>query len=331
MELTKGLRALFERDKRRKVIAEIWHVNFVIYSTTLMVSLGNKGDRKLPYVIMGEETVDPLRDERVAEIVRKQGMKHCCVTPWSFGRKGEVMHGWLSSPNGIARNSSGQFIVGRVYEVNIFDPTGQFIQHSSLPLQTYIILDVATDTKDNMYVLVSGSVYKFSNTADLHHKFPVRGGFRVTVTNNKVLVLSSNVDVYDTDGLFLCSIGEGRLEASSITAANDGRVLVADWRDSCVHIFGEDGHHLDKFQLQGGYIISNIAFHMLNEQVVITGVKRGRDIVVVEIFTKDGVFVRSTEIDAELIVRITGMTVTRDDRIAVVGFCFDSIFKVLVI
>jgi len=248
----KGLRAQFERDKRRKIIAEVWHVNFVIYSTTLMVCFGSKEQPKLPCVIMGEETVDPLRDERVAKIVRKQGMKHCCVTPWSFGRMGEVMHSWLRSPNGIATNSSGQFIVGDIYEVKIFDPTGQCIQHFSLPNRE-VILDVATDNKDNIYVLVSGSVCEFSNTADLHHKFPVREGSRLTVTNSKVLVLSkSNVDVYNTDGFFACSFGEGTFGVKSITAANDGLVMVADCHDNCVHIFSEDGHHLDKFQVQGG-------------------------------------------------------------------------------
>ncbi|KAK2557810.1 hypothetical protein P5673_019775 [Acropora cervicornis] len=284
VELTKGLRAQFERDKRRKIIAEVWHVNFVIYSTTLMVCFGSKEQPKLPCVIMGEETVDPLRDERVAKIVRKQGMKHCCVTPWSFGRMGEVMHSWLRSPNGIATNSSGQFIVGDIYEVKIFDPTGQCIQHFSLPNRE-VILDVATDNKDNIYVLVSGSVCEFSNTADLHHKFPVREGSRLTVTNSKVLVLSkSNVDVYNTDGFFACSFGEGTFGVKSITAANDGLVM-----------------------------------------------KRERDIVVVEIFTKDGVFVRSTEIHAELIERITGMTVTRDGRIAVVETYSNCTSTVLVI
>ena len=111
VELTKGLRARFERDERRKIIAEVWHVNFVIYSTTLMLCFGNNELPKLPDVIMGKETVDPLRDERVAQIVRKQGMKHCCVTPWSFGREAE-RETWLRASNGIATNSSGQFIVG---------------------------------------------------------------------------------------------------------------------------------------------------------------------------------------------------------------------------
>ena len=340
VELTKGLRALFEKDERRKTIAEVWHVNFVIYSTTLMVCFGNKEQPKLPCVIMGEDKVDPLRDERVAKVVRKQGMKHCCVKPWSFGRKGEVEHSvehsWLRSPNGIAANFSGQFIVGDIYEVKIFDSTGEFIQHFSLPNQTEI-LDVATDNKDNIYVLVSGSVYKFSNTADLHHKFPVRGGFRLTVTNNKVLVLSkSNVDVYDTGGLFACSFGEGTFGkgtfgANSITAANDGRVMVVDWLDFSVHIFSEDGHHLDKFQLQGDYGNPSIAFHMLSEHVVIVGEKRERDIVVVEIFTKDGDLVRRNKFYDKEMPRIRRMTVTRDGRIAVVGIDFSCTSKVLVI
>lgn len=356
VELTKGLRARFEKDERRKVIAEVWHVNFVIYSTSLMICFGNKEQPKLPCVIMGEDKVDPLRDERVAKVLRRQGMKHCCVTPWSFGLEREVLHSMLLSPNGIATNSSGQFIVGDNDLVKMFDPTGQFIQHLSPPnddAETKLnILDVATDNKDNIYVLVDGSMqcdsgsvsnkelilqvaYVFSNTADLHHKFPVRYGFRLTVTNSKVLVLtySSNVDVYDTDGLFVCSFGEGTLKsASDITSANDGRVMVVNRDDFCVHIFSEDGHHLDKFQLQGGlYGCPKIAFHMLSKHVVIAGTKGDHRVIVVEIFTKDGDFVRCTHMYVEPLLRITGMTVTRDGRIAVVLFYMDYTSKVLVI
>ena len=189
VELTKGLRARFGKDERRKIIADVCHVNFVIYSTTLMVCFGNKELSNWPCVIMGEEKVDPLRDERVAEVLRRQGMEHCCV-PWAFGQEGEVEHK-LERPSGIATNSSGQFIVGDIYEVKMFDPTGQFIQRFNLPnddVETELdIWDVATDNKDNIYVLVdckkTGSeefvVYKFSNTADLHHKFPVRGEYWV--------------------------------------------------------------------------------------------------------------------------------------------------------
>ena len=213
----------------------------------------------------------------------------------------------------------------------MFDPNGHFIQHFSLPnddVETKLhIWDVATDNKDNIYVLVECKkktelfVYKFNNTADLHHKFPVRGEDwpRLTVTNSKVLVLRrSSVDVYDTDGLFVRSFGEGTLKfACDITAANDGRVMVVEWNDSCVHIFREDGAHLDKFKLQERYLFPGIAFHQLTEHVVIAGKKEGEQVLVVEIFTKDGEFVRSTQIHEQRIGNITRMTVTRDGRIAV--------------
>ena len=139
------------------------------------------------------------------------------------------------------------------------------------------------------------------------------------------------MSVYDTDGLFVRSFGVGTMRnAWDITAANDGRVMKVDWDVSCVHIFSEDGDYLDKFKLQGHYYYPSIAFHQLTEHVVIAGEKE-RSVVVVEIFTKDGEFVRSTQIHEEQFDWITGMTVTRDGRIAVLVKESRSAWKVIVI
>ena len=124
--------------------------------------------------------------------------------------------------------------------------------------------------------------------------------------------------------------------ACDITAANDGRVMVVDWDkgDSCVHIFGEHGHHLNKFELQGRTRCdyARITFHMLSDHAVIAGNKEEP---VVEIFTKDGEFVRSTQIhddtDEERIDFISRMTVTRNGRIALLLRYIDGKRKVLVI
>ena len=353
VQLKKGilaLKGLVGKGERRKIISSVCHVNRVIYDVTQTVGK----DAHLwvwPTVDIGEDKVDPLRDGRLVKVLRKQGMEHCCVTPWSFGQEGEEEHR-LKNPCGIATNSSQQFIVGDINEVKMFDSTGQFIQHFILPnddVETDLyIRDVATDNKDNMFVLVvnckkkTGSqefvVYKFSNRTDLHHKFPVRGEYywanRLTVTNSRVLILRmSSVDVYDTDGLFVHSFGKGTLkDASNITAASDGRVMIvhSDWGDSCVHIFSEDGDHLDKFKLQGRYYscTCRIAFHKLSEYVVIAG-KKEQPLVVLEIFTKDGEFVRSTQIYEERNIR--RMTVARDGRIALLLEDIDGKCKVLLI
>ena len=347
-----ALKGLVGKDERGKIISSVCHVNRVIYDVTQTVGK-DLSFWMWPIVDIGEDKVDPLRDRRLAKVLHKQNMEHCHV-PWSFSQEGEEEHK-LKNACGIATNSSGQFIVGDIKDVDVklFDPTGQFIKHFSLPNDDFFktglcIWDVATDNKDNIYVLLECKktgefvVYEFSNTANQHHKFPVREGYnwlRLTVTNSKVLVLSrSGVAVYDTDGLYVRSFGEGTLKcASDITAANDGRVMVADWNrgDSCVYIFSEDGHHLDKFKLQGrtrcDYL--RIAFHMVSEHVVITGNKEEP---VVEIFTKDGEFVRSTQLHEDTdgernIDFISRMTVTRDGQIALLLRYFDGKRKVLVI
>ena len=351
VQLKKGIqavRSLFGKDERSKIISSVCHVNRVIYDVTQIVG---KEFLWISPIDIGEGGVDPLRDKRVAKVLSKQGMEHCLVT-WSFGQEGKEEHK-LKSPRGIATNSSGQFIVGDYgdNDVKMFDPSGQFIQYLSLPnddvetkLHTY---DVATDNKDNIYVLgyekKTGSegfvVYEFSNTADLHHKFPVRRGDcdRLTVTNSKVLLLSrySGVAVYDTDGRFVRSFGQEALEyPRDITAANDGRVMVMEESGSCVHIFSEDGDYLEKFKLQGVHYFPCIAFHRASEHVVITANQErpGKlDFLHLTIFTKHGEFVRSTEFHEKL-SSSSRVTVTKDGRIAVlVQDHIDRKWKVLVI
>ena len=354
VQLKKGIQAfkgLVGKDERRMIISSVCHLNRVIYD--VMQTVGNDVCFWMwPIVDIGADKVDPLRDRRVAKVLHKENMEHCYVTPWSFGQEGEEKQK-LKNPRGIATNSSGQFIVGDTNEVKMFDLNGQFIKHFSLPnddAETELfIFDVATDNKDNIYVLVrcekkTGSwecvVYEFSNTADLHHKFPVRGGDwgSLTVTNSKVLVMSwSSVAVYDTDGLYVRSFGEGTLWkcARDMTAANDGRVMVVELGGHCVRIFSEDGDYLDKFELQERsdlpvFLFPRIAFHQLTESVVVA-VEKEELVVGVEIFTKDGEFVRSTQIHEERFCIITGMTLTKDGRIAVLLRNIDDKFKVLVI
>ena len=218
VQLKKGLQAamsLVGKEERRKIICSVCHVNRFIYDVLQIVGK-DVYFWIWPAVDIGEDKVDPLRDSRVAKVLRKQDMEHCYV-PWSFGQEGEKELK-LKNPCRIATDSSGQFIVGDNgdNDVKMFDPSGQFIKHFSIPNddveRKLYIHDVATDNKDNIYVLVkyekkTGSeefvVYEFSNTADLHHKFPVwaEDWGRLTVTDSQVLVMSRySGDVYNTEG-----------------------------------------------------------------------------------------------------------------------------------
>ena len=355
VQLKKGIQALkglVRKDERRIFISSVCYVIRVIYDATQTV--GNDVHLWIwPAVDIGEDKVDPLRDRRVAQVLSKQGMGHCCVTPWSFGQEGEEKHK-LNEPRGIATNSVEQFIVAdqRGKYVKVFDGSGKAVApRFKLPIDGFFtyryleLFDATTDMNGNLYVLVGHLKYyahipkfafdnfmcKFSYTGDLQHKFPLReGGWfqkRMAVTDSdKVLVLQASMEnvcdyvvhVYKTDGQFVDSFGEGMENPWDITAANDGRVLVVERDASCLHIFSEDGKHFNTIKLQGCYSPPRIAFRRESEHVVVAGVERNKDLLQVEIYTKDGEFFRSIQIHDEKIGDFQGIAVSTSGRIAII-------------
>jgi len=167
------------------------------------------------------------------------------------------------------------------------------------------------------------TVYKFDEYVNLQHVFNLKEwgcGARMTVSNNnKVFVLAGILDevhVYDTNGLFLNSFGEGILKfAKDIAATNSAGstiVTVLDDRENelCIHWFSERGDHLsqidrkressDKFRM----CLRCIAFHRGNEVFFVlqvefrfrVGYRYPR---MLYVYNKDGKFVRSIRIHAE--------------------------------
>ena len=367
VHLKKGIQAvngLFSKDERRKIVCNVCHVNRVIYDVTQAVGK-EEPFWMWPAVDTGEGKLDPLRDERITEVLLKQDMEHCCVIPWSLdlecdgGQK-------LKKPVAIATNSRGQFIVAdlRDRNVKVFDTKGNFVDlfmifpPSDGKSQVLSIFDVASGMNDNFYVAVKlyspktgiskFVVYKFNYTACHHHKFPLRERnyydmLAMTVgCSGKIFVVARSlagddrIDVYGPDGQLFCSFGEGLFkDASGITAANNGRVMVVDGYDYHVHIFSEHGDHLFKFKLEGCYYYPRIAFHHASEHLVVADVESRKNRLHVQIYTKDGEFVRSTQINVEGIYRdipLRGVAVTIEGHIATVLKVSNyNTFKVLVL
>ena len=155
-----GVKGLFSKEERRKIICSVCHVNRVTYDVTQAVGK-EEPFWMWPAVDTGEGKLDPLRDGRITEVLCKQDMEHCCVTPWSLGqeRDGEQM---LKKPVAIATNSRGQFIVADLGESNVkvFDTKGKFMDLFMIFLpsdgksQVLRIFDVASDMHDSFYVPV---------------------------------------------------------------------------------------------------------------------------------------------------------------------------------
>ena len=341
-----AVKSLFNKEERRKVISGVCLVNRVAYDVTQTVSQ-KEPLPQWPMIDTGKEKFDLLRDRRVTKILCKQGMENCSVS-WILGHDGEKKHR-LNNPLGIATNSSGQYIVADNFStIKVYDSSGKFLQCFSLPpliddsrkkLSIKFGVRLTTDMNDNIYVLVqeiSGEypfwIFKFNKTADHHHKFRVRtmackvDRCELSVSDSgTVMVLKSNwsqthiVDVYETDGQFVCSFGEQILtNPCDITTVSDGRVMVVQGDPSRVHIFSEQGDHLNTFDLQISMVYSRIAFHRASQHVVVVG-NGGydMDILQIEIYTKDGEFVRSTSVNMGQSYSLLGMAVTTEGRIAV--------------
>ena len=358
-----AVKSLFNKEERRKVISGVCLVNRVAYDVTQTVHVEkpftNEPSAKelLPPLSMidtGKEKVDLLRDGRVRKILCKQGMENCSVS-WILGHDGEKKHR-LNNPLDIATNSSGQYIVADNFStIKVYDSSGKFLQCFSLPpliddsrkeLSIEFRVQLTTDMNDNIYVLVqeiSGEysfwIFKFNKTADHHHKFRVRTmdhkfeRCELSVSDSgTVMVLRGNwseahiVDVYKTDGQFVCSFGEQILtNPCDITTVSDGRVMVVQGDPSRVHILSEQGDHLNTFDLQISMAFSKIAFQRASQHVVVVGDKDyNSDILHIEIYTKDGEFVRSTSVNMGQSYTLKRMAVTTEGRIALVTW-FDGL------
>ena len=326
------VRGLFGKEERREIIFNVCHVNRVIFDIAL--ALGRLDF--CPSVDIGENRVIPLCDARVKDVLLKHGKEYCCVPLRSFGQEGKEEHK-LKEPWGIATNSSGEFIVTDLHHVKVFDNSGNFVKQSSLSTDEAnrtFAFEVATDMSDNIFVLIelekprselSYWVYKLTKTADLHHAFRLRGegkyrGLSVSDKGKVVTLRGANtVEEYDTDGEFVRSFGLGIISsARDIIVANDGLVMVLG--DYYVHIFSESGDYLDKFKLQQRDCdYTSITFHRAGEQVVAAGIL-ARNLLQVEIYSKDGEFVYCAEMAIDGWFRnLRKITLTTKGRIACVA------------
>ena len=342
VELEGGLRALFNKDERRQIIFSVCHANRVIYD--VMNMLGSVKRWTLPYVEIGKEKMDPLRDERVVKALKKQGNEHCCLL-WSFGQEGEEKHK-LKGPRGIATNTKGQFLVADVLDktVKVFDSNGKYDfrfnpQTDNADTEVYI-LDVATAGEgDKIYLRVNlvkpeafeREVQVFNKTADLQHKFPVRRrGYwgRLTVSSgkqcSKILLLAGDiVDVHEPNGELVCSFGEGVFKSAvDITATCDGRVMIVDGEDDSLYLFDVEGHQLGKFNINDERdVYYRIACHPASD-VVLAGWETETLRLTLAIYTVNGEFVRRIQLDekvkfANFSLFVNGITVTVEGHIAV--------------
>ena len=350
---------LLNEEARKDIISTVCLINRVIYDIKHL-----SGEDVFlwswPFVDIGEDKIDPLRDARVSKVLRKQGMEHFCVTPWSFGQEGEDEHK-LKAPWRIASAKNGNFILAdnRDRDVKVFDARGQFLcsfRHPSDDGVTEVkIYDVATNKDGNIYALFERnkpgeSKYGvYMKTVDGRcEEIPFREQFSpgrwdlpcLAVTNsNQVLVLGKLlqqekqevIDVYNTKLMehgevwYVRTIGAGKLKKpTAITVANNGRVLVQDEFNGSryIRVFNEEGEQEFKFKVEGTFAFADIAFNHAHQQVIVACQEAEQSCLHLLIFTDDGLnIVRRIQIEVEGLDRLRGITMANTGRVGfLVGF-----------
>ena len=349
------VRGLFGKEERREIIFNVCHVNRVIFDITLA---SGRLDFS-PSVDVGENNVIRLCDARVKDVLLKHGREYCCVPTRSFVQEEHKLKrpnsiATNSSGEFIVTDlhyvkvfdNSGKFVKQSSLSTDEVNTIYAHEVATDMSDNIFVLTRLEKPGTELSYW-----VYKLTKTADLHYRFRLRGGrwltgyngLSVTDKGNVVTLLDFIVQIhivevgssgegemivrnftavaeYDTDGEFVRSYGKEKIRsATDVIVTNDGRVMVADQVDHCVHIFGESGDYLDKFKLQQiACRYTSISFHRAGEQVVVTGTREGKPLQV-EIYSKDGEFVYCAEIAIDGGIRfVRGITMTTKGRIACV-------------
>ena len=348
VELSKGLlniRGQFGKDERMEIISIVCQVNRTIYDA--MRTVGKDVHVLVwPYVDIGEDQVDPLRDVRVLQMLEKSekvDMEHYCIkTGWSFdvkvGRDGKILR----------TNTRGQFLIAKEWgrTVHVYDKNGMF-QFSFNP-QTddakieIKIYDLVTEVvSEKIYLLIGlyngkqweREVQVLNKTADLQYKFPVTYGWRLIVSGSKLVILGEwEAEVYNQNGVFVRTFeffkSGGNKGLFDCTATYDGRIMImhhkGDFSDyHCVHVFTMEGKEIAKFRSGVGLNLNYMYFspRSAGEHVVIAGYNKEDGIITVEIYTVDGNLVRRILLPEEPKLYFEAITVTLEGHIAV-AVCF---------
>ena len=347
VELSKGLlniRGQFGKDERMQIISIVCQVNRTIYDA--MRTVGKDVHVLVwPYVNIGEDQVDPLRDVRVLQMLEKSekvDMEHYRITP---GLSFDVTMAGIV----FATNTVGQFLFaekgGRT--VHVFDKNGTFEfsfnpQTDDAKIEILIADLVTEDVSEKIYLLIElynkggweREVQVLNKTADLQYKFPVKGGrirssHRLIVSGSKLVILAKcEAHVYNQNGEFERSFeffkSEDDKYLADCTATCDGRIMImhpkrnfSDYHS--VHVFTMEGKEVAKFKFGVGVNLDEMLFspRSAGEHVVIAGYNDKDGIIIVEFYTVDGKLVRRILLRNKGRRFFDGITVTMKGHIAV--------------
>ena len=179
--------------------------------------------------------------------------------------------GNMGKPWGIAFGKNGMWAVADYSNhcVYIFDNDNQLVRkfgsHGSDNGQFKSPEGVAFDNDNHLYVADCGNhkIQKFTIGSEYLLQFGSKGSRNgklnhpngLTLHDGKVYISdheNKRISVFQTDGIFLHTIGSGQLGSpNDVTVNGNNQLLVVDYDDHCIHTFTLDGDYVGKFGTSG--------------------------------------------------------------------------------
>lgn len=350
---------MFYKQKRTEIVATVYQINHVVYNVAQ--SVGHAVNVwKWPFINTGSDRLDPLRDARITEFLKKEPTtSRCCVQLPSIGHEGDDAQ-QLKSPWGMASDTNGNFIIAdhRSNCVKVFNGQGKVQQafspnvgansDSGTNNEGCEIFDVATDVSNNIYMLSKSMMHDetkygifVKSSSQMSNFFYLRNELlpwswhlpSLTVTeDDKVLVRGKLrdkhvVDVYDINGKFIRCFGKDKLKnPTAISAANSSTTIVLDKEESkyYLRIFDvENGKQLYKFVVEESFSFADIAFHKASsgKQIIIAGKKQEEPLCVLAYSLEGTIFLRSVHVNFDGVDCLRSLAVTPEGHIGVAVGC----------
>lgn len=346
-QLSQQKEPMIHQEGSADIVCAVCLINHAIFNVTLEEG----GDPMFwPDVDIEGEHVDPLRDYRMIQVLQWVGME-TSNGMWAFGQGGLDGHKILC-PSDLATNTHGEFIVADLHDVKIFSSSGKFLNslrpanENNVTEQWFVPISVSTDGDGNVFVLAElkvertestsktyevqwRGVFVFDKDDNLSRKFAINEniseGISLTINSDgHVFVLGESngkdhVEVYGSDGQFKLSFGEDIFDSALyITAADEGQVMVLDPGHQCVHLFSARGDHVAQFNVEGD-MDGAITFNHVTNTVCVTTTSRQTDDGQVEVYTKEGIFLYTIQLDTWDNPGLSGAAVTADGRFCLVS------------
>ena len=284
VHLQQGFMSMFNKVEREDTIRCVCRMNRVIFYISEIVE--EDTDIYLwPCIDNGEDKVDPLRDVRVTETIKKEDPEYFLLKTWPFFQEGEEtmkVGDWL-----ITINLKGQLMILATDDIRdrallkLFYRNGNLLKslHLKLPVNResnpYLsreIMGIASDRANNVFLLtgmvtmgdcIRNTVIVFDQHANFQHEFQVKGGplsSCISVSDDSKVFVSyimeqtERVQVYNFHGMLVNSIENASLgtviEMTSIDTEGGKIVVLGNDLDyfasRYVYQFSEQGNLLSR-------------------------------------------------------------------------------------